>query len=74
MAGWGWSMTEYKNTLSLPRTDFPMRAQLPRREPGILGFWKERDIEGRLRRERHRRPRFVLTGLGRDGWLGMEHD
>ena len=60
MAGWGWSMTEYKDTLSLPRTGFPMRAQLPRREPGILGFWQERDIEGRLRRERHRRPRFVL--------------
>ena len=32
---------EYKNTLNLPKTDFPMKADLPNREPKILKQWQE---------------------------------
>lgn len=35
---------EYKNTLNLPRTDFPMKANLPQREPAILAEWEKKDI------------------------------
>jgi isoleucyl-tRNA synthetase len=41
-------MTEYKNTLLLPKTDFPMRAELPKREPAILAKWREEDIYGQI--------------------------
>ncbi|MEH6739540.1 MAG: isoleucine--tRNA ligase [Sulfitobacter sp.] len=40
---------EYKSTLSLPKTDFPMRAGLPKREPAWLERWKEMGIYDRLR-------------------------
>jgi isoleucyl-tRNA synthetase len=40
---------DYKNTLFLPQTDFPMRAGLPQREPQWLERWKDRDIYGQLR-------------------------
>jgi len=33
--------TDYKNTLNLPKTDFPMRAGLPNREPGWLEKWEK---------------------------------
>ncbi len=39
---------DYKNTLNLPKTGFPMRANLAKREPGFLAFWEERDIYGKL--------------------------
>ena len=39
---------DYKETLNLPRTDFPMKADLPRREPEILKRWAEMDLYGRL--------------------------
>jgi isoleucyl-tRNA synthetase len=35
---------DYKNTLLLPRTDFPMRAELPKREPAFLAKWREEKI------------------------------
>ena len=35
---------DYKNTLLLPKTDFPMRAELPKREPAILAKWREEKI------------------------------
>ncbi len=41
--------TDYKHTLNLPRTEFPMRAGLPAREPGWLDRWAQMDIYGRLR-------------------------
>ena len=53
-------MTDYKKTLQLPRTAFPMRANLPRREPGILQLWSDIGVEKRLRELRRNRPRFVL--------------
>ena len=34
----------YKETVFLPRTDFPMRAGLPKKEPEILEGWKQIDI------------------------------
>jgi isoleucyl-tRNA synthetase len=35
---------EYKDTINLPRTDFPMKANLPQREPEMLRRWEEMDI------------------------------
>jgi isoleucyl-tRNA synthetase len=40
---------EYKSTLNLPKTDFPMRAGLPKREPEWLARWAEMDVYGQLR-------------------------
>ncbi len=49
----------YKDTLFLPRTDFAMRAGLPRREPEWLARWEEMGIYDRLRAKQGRKP-FVL--------------
>ena len=35
---------DYGKTLNLPETDFPMRGNLPQREPEILEFWQQKDI------------------------------
>jgi isoleucyl-tRNA synthetase len=51
---------DYKATLNLPRTSFPMKADLPRREPGILKRWAEVDVYGRLRAQGAGRHRFIL--------------
>ncbi|HET6362212.1 MAG TPA: isoleucine--tRNA ligase [Gemmatimonadota bacterium] len=51
---------DYKETLNLPRTAFPMRANLPQREPETLARWVERDLYGELRRRRADRERWVL--------------
>ena len=51
---------EYQHTLNLPRTDFPMRANLPQREPERLQRWKDQGIYARLREHCLGRPRFVL--------------
>ncbi len=51
---------DYKNTLNLPRTDFPMRANLTQREPEILKQWEEMDLYGRMRAARRGRDRYVL--------------
>ena len=40
---------DYKSTLNLPQTDFPMRAGLPKREPSWLDRWEQLDVYGRLR-------------------------
>ena len=40
---------DYKSTLNLPQTDFPMRAGLPKREPSWLERWEQMDVYGRLR-------------------------
>tara|TARA_R110002051_G_scaffold70726_7_gene127275 strand:- start:11953 stop:14838 length:2886 start_codon:yes stop_codon:yes gene_type:complete len=47
---------EYKETLNLPRTDFPMRAGLPKREPQWLDRWAEMDVYGQLRAKTGRAP------------------
>ena len=51
---------DYKDTLRLPQTDFPMRAGLPKREPAWLARWEEMDIYGRLRARAEGRTPFTL--------------
>jgi len=51
---------DYSETLFLPRTDFPMRAGLPQKEPELLARWRSLDLYGRLRAAAEGRPRFVL--------------
>ena len=51
---------DYSETLFLPKTDFPMRAGLPQKEPEILARWQKIDLYGRLRAAAQGRPRFVL--------------
>lgn len=51
---------DYKATVFLPRTDFPMRAGLPKREPDILTRWAEMGLYKRLRAEAKGREKFVL--------------
>jgi isoleucyl-tRNA synthetase len=50
----------YSETLFLPKTDFPMRAGLPQREPEILERWQKLDLYGRLRAAGEGRTKFVL--------------
>ena len=50
---------DYKDTLNLPKTDFPMRAGLPKREPEWLARWEEIGIYDRLR-EKTGRESFTL--------------
>ncbi len=47
---------DYKNTLNLPKTDFPMRAGLPKREPEWLDRWAKMGIYDRLREKQGRTP------------------
>ncbi|WP_321364589.1 isoleucine--tRNA ligase [uncultured Celeribacter sp.] len=53
---------EYKDTLNLPKTEFPMRAGLPKREPGWLERWAQIDVYETLRAKGKAdgRPSFVL--------------
>jgi isoleucyl-tRNA synthetase len=51
---------DYKSTLNLPRTEFPMKADLPRREPAQLAAWKTMGLEEKLRAASAGRPRFLL--------------
>ena len=52
---------DYKHTINLPQTDFPMKADLARREPQWLEFWKSRDIYAKLRAAAVGRPTFILA-------------
>ncbi len=51
---------DYKNTINLPRTDFPMKAALAEREPAMLERWQREDLYARLMAAGEGRPRFVL--------------
>ena len=51
---------DYRSTLFLPRTDFPMKAGLPAREPRLLARWREIDLWGRLRADAAGREKFIL--------------
>ncbi|WNH51326.1 isoleucine--tRNA ligase [Stenotrophomonas oahuensis] len=51
---------DYKATLHLPATEFPMRGDLPKREPGILSRWEDEGLYARLRENAQDRPLFVL--------------
>jgi len=52
--------TDWKSTLNLPDTPFPMRGDLAKREPGWVRDWQERNVYGAIRRASAGRPRFVL--------------
>ena len=51
---------DYKSTVFLPRTEFPMRAGLPKREPEILERWEEMDLYRRQREASQGREKFIL--------------
>ena len=64
------TMSDYKHTLNLPETEFPMRGMLPKREPARVEQWQKLDIYQRLReaRQGHRaRARADLDGTGSPG-------
>ncbi|MBZ9819032.1 isoleucine--tRNA ligase [Mesorhizobium sp. CA4] len=51
---------DYSKTLYLPQTDFPMRAGLPEKEPGLVKRWQDMDLYKKLREEAAGRQKFVL--------------
>jgi isoleucyl-tRNA synthetase len=51
---------DYKQTLNLPGTEFPMKANLARREPAVLAHWQQTRLYEQLRAARAGRPRYVL--------------
>ncbi|MDP2180639.1 isoleucine--tRNA ligase [Methylicorpusculum sp.] len=51
---------EYKNTLNLPKTDFPMKGNLAQREPEQLKKWKEASLYSKIRETFSGRPKFIL--------------
>jgi isoleucyl-tRNA synthetase len=51
---------DYKPTISLPETDFPMRGDLPKREPGMLAGWQRQDLYAQVRAKAKGRPTFIL--------------
>ena len=53
-------MTDYKSTLNLPKTAFPMKGNLAQREPQRLKRWEEMDLYARQREVASGRPRFIL--------------
>ena len=53
-------MPEWKDTVNLPRTDFPMKANLPTSEPDALARWAAMDLYGKIREHRKGAPKFVL--------------
>ena len=53
-------MTDYKSTLNLPHTDFPMRGNLAQREPDMLKAWEEIELYKKIRAQSKGRPTFVL--------------
>ena len=52
--------TDYRSTLNLPDTPFPMRGDLPKREPGWVKSWEDKGIYKKLRDVRAGKPKFVL--------------
>jgi isoleucyl-tRNA synthetase len=53
-------MANWKDTLNLPRTDFPMKANLPATEPAVIAKWDEMDLYGKIRAHRAGRTKYVL--------------
>ncbi len=53
-------MSDYKHTLNLPETAFPMRGNLAKREPEMLKRWQDLDVYGNLRKQREGREKFIL--------------
>lgn len=53
-------MSDYKQTLNLPQTDFPMKANLPQREPELLKKWHDMNLYATLRAKRKGKEKFIL--------------
>lgn len=53
-------MTDYKSTLNLPQTEFPMKANLSQREPEMLKKWDAMDLYGKLRAKGQGKKKFIL--------------
>ncbi|MHB8623788.1 MAG: isoleucine--tRNA ligase [Sulfuricaulis sp.] len=53
-------MNDYKNTLNLPQTDFPMKANLAAREPEVLKRWQEINLYKKLRDQGRGRTKYIL--------------
>ncbi|MDI6758666.1 MAG: isoleucine--tRNA ligase [Candidatus Omnitrophota bacterium] len=51
---------DYKPTLNLPKTDFPMKAELAKREPAILEAWNNEDIYRLIQEKSKGRPKYIL--------------
>ncbi|MDD4753285.1 MAG: class I tRNA ligase family protein, partial [Desulfitobacteriaceae bacterium] len=51
---------DYAKTLNLPQTDFPMRGNLPKREPEIMKFWEEIDLYNKVQERTKGKPKFIL--------------
>ena len=51
---------DWRDTVFLPKTDFPMKAGLPQKEPAILAGWQQRDLYRRVREARAGREKFIL--------------
>ena len=51
---------DYKNTLNLPKTDLPMKAGLPNKEPEILSFWNSINLYNLIREENAKKDKFIL--------------
>jgi len=51
---------DYRDTVFLPKTDFPMKAGLPQKEPLILAKWLDGNLEGQIREARQGREQFIL--------------
>jgi isoleucyl-tRNA synthetase len=51
---------DLKKTVNLPKTGFPMKANLPQTEPKLLAQWKQMDLYGQIRESSKGRPRYVL--------------
>ena len=60
MGGYLMEQFDYKETVNLPKTEFPMRANLVNREPEILSRWEEMDLYAKMRETASGRPKFVL--------------
>ena len=54
------SKPDYRSTVFLPRTDFPMKAGLPQKEPVIAARWAAEDLYGQLRKARAGRQKFIF--------------
>jgi isoleucyl-tRNA synthetase len=51
---------DYKHTLNLPKTDFPMRANLPQREPAVVARWRETGLYQQMLQANAGKPKYVL--------------
>jgi len=53
-------MADYRDTLNFPDTPFPMRGDLPKREPGWVADWQQRKLYQKIRKAAAGRPKFIL--------------